>query len=210
MYINEKDVEESDLNKEIDPLYFIKWRNLSYSECTWEPLSLISPCESKLNDFRKFNRSFDKERFNLQKQLKNHNILLGVLNEPKKKAKYSQAQLQLISNELYHFNKNKKPFVYSVKTQPIFKDRKLLRNYQLLSLNWLIRAFSENRNVILADEMGLGKTIQTIAFFNHLFTFENMNGPFLVIAPLSTLEHWRRTVVEWTNLNVIVYYDVAG
>lgn len=37
-----------------------------------------------------------------------------------------------------------------------------------------------------------------------------MNGPFLVIAPLSTLEHWRRTVVEWTNLNAIVYYDVAG
>ena len=64
-----------------------------------------------------------------------------------------------MSNELYHFNKNKKPFAYTIKTQPIFKDRKLLRNYQLLSLNWLIKAFSENRNVILADEMGLGKTI---------------------------------------------------
>ena len=34
-----------------------------------------------------------------------------------------------MSNELYHFNKNKKPFAYTIKTQPIFKDRKLLRNY---------------------------------------------------------------------------------
>jgi hypothetical protein len=55
--------------------------------------------------------------------------------------------------------------------------------------------------VILADEMGLGKTIQAIAFLNHLYAFENCRGPFLVIAPLSTLEHWKRTVEDWTNLN---------
>jgi len=64
-----------------------------------------------------------------------------------------------MNNELYHLNKNKKAFNYTAKTQPIYKDRKLLRNYQLLSLNWLIKSFTENRNVILADEMGLGKTI---------------------------------------------------
>lgn len=28
-----------------------------------------------------------------------------------------------------------------------------------------------------------------------------------MIAPLSTLEHWKRTVDEWTNLNGILYYD---
>jgi chromodomain-helicase-DNA-binding protein 7 len=68
----------------------------------------------------------------------------------------------------------------------------------------------EKRNVILADEMGLGKTIQTTAFLNHLYCFEPAKGPFLVIAPLSTLEHWKRTVNEWTNLNGVLYYDING
>ena len=35
-------------------------------------------------------------------------------------------------------------------------------------------------------------------------------GPFLVVAPLSTLEHWRRVGCEWTNLNCILYYDING
>lgn len=35
--------------------------------------------------------------------------------------------------------------------------------------------------------MGLGKTIQSIAFLYHLYNAENVKGPFLIIAPLSTL-----------------------
>lgn len=74
----------------------------------------------------------------------------------------------------------------------------------------MIESWYSKRNVILADEMGLGKTIQSIAFINHLYTFENVRGPFLIIAPLSTLEHWKRTVEDWTNLNGVLYYDNAG
>lgn len=74
----------------------------------------------------------------------------------------------------------------------------------------MIDAWYNKRNVILADEMGLGKTIQSTAFINHLYTFENVRGPFLVIAPLSTLEHWKRSVDEWTNLNAVLYYDHSG
>lgn len=44
-------------------------------------------------------------------------------------------------------------------------------------------------------------------FLNHLHLHENCRGPFLVIAPLSTLEHWKRTFDEWTNLNGVLYYD---
>ena len=61
--------------------------------------------------------------------------------------------------------------------------------------------------MILADEMGLGKTVQAMAFLYHLHTYEGVVGPFLVIAPLSTLEHWKRTIDQWTNLNCILYYD---
>lgn len=58
--------------------------------------------------------------------------------------------------------------------------------------------------------MGLGKTIQSIAFLYHLYNAENVKGPFLIIAPLSTLEHWKRTVEEWTTMNCILYYDQNG
>jgi chromodomain-helicase-DNA-binding protein 7 len=58
--------------------------------------------------------------------------------------------------------------------------------------------------------MGLGKTIQSIAFLQHLWSIEGCRGPFMVIAPLSTLEHWKRTVEEWTNLNCVLYYDHNG
>jgi chromodomain-helicase-DNA-binding protein 7 len=86
----------------------------------------------------------------------------------------------------------------------------MLRSYQLESLNWLIESWYHGRNVILADEMGLGKTIQSIAFLNYLYSFQNMKGPFLVVAPLSTLQHWKRTVEDWSTMNCVLYYDVKG
>ena len=46
----------------------------------------------------------------------------------------------------------------------------------------------------LADEMGLGKTLQTISLFCHLIEVNERAGPFLVIAPLSTLLNWKREV----------------
>lgn len=44
-------------------------------------------------------------------------------------------------------------------------------------------------NGILADEMGLGKTIQCIAHMAMMIEKKVM-GPFLVVAPLSTLPNW--------------------
>ena len=42
--------------------------------------------------------------------------------------------------------------------------------------------------------MGLGKTLQTISLFCHLCEVNKDAGPFLVIAPLSTLLNWKREV----------------
>eukprot|EP00350_Pseudokeronopsis_sp_OXSARD2_P006729 CAMPEP_0170566114 /NCGR_PEP_ID=MMETSP0211-20121228/79632_1 /TAXON_ID=311385 /ORGANISM="Pseudokeronopsis sp., Strain OXSARD2" /LENGTH=75 /DNA_ID=CAMNT_0010887193 /DNA_START=128 /DNA_END=355 /DNA_ORIENTATION=+ len=47
----------------------------------------------------------------------------------------------------------------------------------------------------------------TIALFDHLFKFCKLRGPFLILAPLTTLEHWKRIADEWTSLNSILYYD---
>lgn len=60
-----------------------------------------------------------------------------------------------------------------------------LHEYQLEGLNWLRFSWAQGTNTILADEMGLGKTIQTIALFAYLIEVKKLNGPFLVIVPLS-------------------------
>ena len=86
----------------------------------------------------------------------------------------------------------------------------MLRSYQLQSLNWMISAWTKRRNIILADEMGLGKTIQAMSFVNHLITAEKLSGPFMIIAPLSTLQHWKRVFEEWSYINTVLYYDGNG
>lgn len=90
------------------------------------------------------------------------------------------------------------------------QDGRKLRDYQLEGLNWLVFNWYQRRNCILADEMGLGKTIQTLAFYNHLYKHEHIRGPYLVVAPLSTLENWKREFETWTDMNVVVYHDSRG
>ena len=56
---------------------------------------------------------------------------------------------------------------------------------QMLGLEWLVSLYNNNLNGILADEMGLGKTIQTIGLITYLMESKRVNGPFLIIVPLS-------------------------
>jgi SNF2 family DNA or RNA helicase len=56
---------------------------------------------------------------------------------------------------------------------------------QLKGLEWLVSLWNNNLNGILADEMGLGKTIQTIALITYLMEVKKVNGPYLIIVPLS-------------------------
>ncbi|NXA25958.1 CHD8 protein, partial [Ibidorhyncha struthersii] len=53
--------------------------------------------------------------------------------------------------------------------------------------------------------MGLGKTIQSIAFLQEVYNV-GIRGPFLVIAPLSTITNWEREFNTWTEMNSIVYH----
>lgn len=53
--------------------------------------------------------------------------------------------------------------------------------------------------------MGLGKTIQSITFLYEIFSM-GIRGPFLIIAPLSTITNWEREFRTWTHMNVIVYH----
>ena len=53
--------------------------------------------------------------------------------------------------------------------------------------------------------MGLGKTAQCISVMEHVRTcLLKAPRPFLVIAPLTTLGHWKREMEKWTDMNVVV------
>jgi hypothetical protein len=65
-----------------------------------------------------------------------------------------------------------------------------LQPHQVVGLNWMLRAYNNGINGILADEMGLGKTFQTIAFLAYLKNQCKVDGPSLVVAPLSVLTSW--------------------
>lgn len=73
--------------------------------------------------------------------------------------------------------------------QPFLLEGACMRDYQLEGYEWLKLLYLNGVNGILADEMGLGKTIQTISLV--CFMIENkLPGPYLVVAPLSTLANW--------------------
>jgi len=73
-------------------------------------------------------------------------------------------------------------------------------------MNWLVFNWYNRTNCILADEMGLGKTVQTVSMLWHLYEREGIKGPFLIIAPLSTIQHWKREFEAWTDMNCVVYH----
>lgn len=85
-----------------------------------------------------------------------------------------------------------------------------LKEYQLKGLNWLVNLYEQGINGILADEMGLGKTIQSISVMGYLAEKHNIWGPFLVIAPASTLHNWQQEIAKFVPaLKVLPYWGNA-
>ncbi|KAK9829749.1 hypothetical protein WJX72_007671 [[Myrmecia] bisecta] len=82
-----------------------------------------------------------------------------------------------------------------------------LKGYQLKGLQWLVGLYEQGLNGILADEMGLGKTVQAIAFMAHLAECKGIWGPFLVVAPASTLHNWDQELQQFCpSLRVLPYW----
>uniref|UniRef100_A0A9J8ABN4 SWI/SNF related BAF chromatin remodeling complex subunit ATPase 2 n=2 Tax=Cyprinus carpio TaxID=7962 RepID=A0A9J8ABN4_CYPCA len=81
-----------------------------------------------------------------------------------------------------------------------------LKQYQIQGLEWMVSLYNNNLNGILADEMGLGKTIQTIALITYLMENKRLNGPYLIIVPLSTLSNWVYELDKWAPSIVKIAY----
>ncbi|KAK6429730.1 putative DNA helicase ino80, partial [Oleoguttula sp. CCFEE 5521] len=58
--------------------------------------------------------------------------------------------------------------------------------------------------------MGLGKTVQSISVMAYLAEVHNIWGPFLVIAPASTLHNWQQEITRFVpNIKVLPYWGSA-
>ncbi|KAJ8400857.1 hypothetical protein AAFF_G00392110 [Aldrovandia affinis] len=107
--------------------------------------------------------------------------------------------------ELKHVERPLPEHWKKLETSQDYRNGNQLREYQLEGMNWLLFNWYNRKNCILADEMGLGKTIQSITFLFEIFTM-GLQGPFLIIAPLSTITNWEREFRTWTEINVIVFH----
>ena len=56
------------------------------------------------------------------------------------------------------------------------------------------------------DQVTVGMQVQTIGFLSHL-RGKQINGPFMVVGPLSTLSNWVDEFKRWLpSINVILYH----
>ncbi|KAF2874912.1 SNF2 family N-terminal domain-containing protein [Massariosphaeria phaeospora] len=103
-----------------------------------------------------------------------------------------------------HRASSKKPVL--LKKPSIMNDDVILKDYQVVGLNWLNLLWQNDTSGILADDMGLGKTCQVITFFSHLKE-QGVPGPHLVVVPASTLENWCREFKRFAEkLEVFPYH----
>lgn len=47
---------------------------------------------------------------------------------------------------------------------------------------------------------------QTITFLSILHKEYGVPGPFLVVAPLSTVMHWQREFQNWSDMNAVLFH----
>ena len=126
----------------------------------------------------------------------------GFTNQRKRKTEREE-DAELLKEEEEEEN-DEDNIQFEFRDSPGYVDGQL-RPYQIQGLNWLISLHNNGLSGILADEMGLGKTLQTISFLGYLRYIKNITGPFLVIAPKSTLNNWLREIKKWTpEVNALV------
>jgi len=202
-----------DLGMTVEPVFLVKWKGLSYLESTWEGQnSLIPAC--KIDDFYAYNKALDihvrQAMINLTSSFDRLIAHQHSLSHSPKRSKAPDQSLSLLKATDFPTHNFDLP-VINYHNSPKFSGGRVLRSYQIEGLNWLLLNWHSRKSCILADEMGLGKTVQALAFLRTLVQVYRLRGPYLVLAPLSVLSHWKKTAEDWMpELNLVVLHDVKG
>ncbi|CAJ1086088.1 chromodomain-helicase-DNA-binding protein 3 isoform X3 [Xyrichtys novacula] len=169
--------------------YLVKWRDLTYDQCTWERDDMDIP------DFGIYKSNYWRHRDTIMKE------------DPDKPRKIRSKNLDGEEEEESPASPVTDPTIkYEEQPDFVTSTGGTLHLYQLEGLNWLRFSWAQGTDTILADEMGLGKTIQTIVFLYSLFKEGHTKGPFLVSAPLSTIINWEREFEMWAPDFYVVTY----
>jgi SWI/SNF-related matrix-associated actin-dependent regulator of chromatin subfamily A protein 2/4 len=81
-----------------------------------------------------------------------------------------------------------------------------LRDYQIVSLQWMVSLHNNRLNGILADEMGLGKTVQVCSLIAYLWESKQNFGPHIIIVPNAVIVNWKAELKRWLpNVNCVYY-----
>lgn len=82
----------------------------------------------------------------------------------------------------------------------------VLRDYQVLGVNWLRTLKDLSLNGILSDDMGLGKTLQVLALIESLRQENHLHGPVLLVVPKTLIFNWKAEIERFTpQLSYRVY-----
>ncbi|XP_061664095.1 chromodomain-helicase-DNA-binding protein 3 isoform X2 [Syngnathoides biaculeatus] len=168
--------------------YLVKWRDLTYDQCTWEQDHMDIP------DFAIYKARYWRHRD-------------AVTKEDPDKPPRVRSKSQEGEDEASPATPVTDPTIkYEEQPDFVTSTGGTLHLYQMEGLNWLRFSWAQGTDTILADEMGLGKTIQTIVFLYSLFKERHTKGPFLVSAPLSTIINWEREFEMWAPDFYVVTY----
>ncbi|KAJ9516015.1 hypothetical protein QJQ45_024466, partial [Haematococcus lacustris] len=162
--------------------FLVKWRGLEYSDATWER-------EEDLQGDQEHIARFQRIRPRTAADLE------GAVPEGKRAA-------CLKAGGPGHMTQLRDVQALQL---PSFCNGRKLRSYQEEAVRWMVSNYVAGRNCILGDEMGLGKTAQSVSCLETLRQLGHVPGPFLLVAPLTTLGHWQREIQTWTDMNVVLY-----
>lgn len=76
--------------------------------------------------------------------------------------------------------------LFEQKLKKFLLNIKILREYQIVGVEWMLKLRSMNLGGILADDMGLGKTLQVITYLESI----ERERPCLIITPASLILNW--------------------
>lgn len=181
VYSDAATMPDDEANPEMVERAYVKYKGLTYEDSVWES----PPLPSEAARWSDFKLAFEDWAYRDTIHSPSHTSL---------EAHLSRVRAQNFETKLV------------LRSQPELMIRGELMEYQLDGVNWLYYMFLKQTNCILADDMGLGKTIQVIGLFA---TLVQKHGcwPFLVVAPNSTCQNWRREIKMWApKLRVVTYY----